>query len=104
MSRYLIAVQQMIDAPAQTLFNIVANPAMHPAIDESGSAVDARGDLPARLCLGARFAMDMRLGGSYRVTNRVVEVCRGVAVLPGVTSTGTSGGICSTRFPVAGPR
>ncbi|MGH8823498.1 MAG: SRPBCC family protein [Jiangellaceae bacterium] len=63
----------IIDAPAATVFAIVADPHQHSRIDGSGSV---RGivDGPRRLTRGATFAMRMRLFGlPYRITNRVVE-------------------------------
>lgn len=64
---------RIISAGPQQLFDIVADPAMHPALDGSGTVQAPRAGTPARLSLGARFAMDMRLGAAYRITNVVVE-------------------------------
>lgn len=73
MSAYLVSESRTIAAAAQKLFDIVADPAMHPVIDGSGSVKAARGDSPQRLALGTKFGMDMRLGAPYKVTNTVVE-------------------------------
>jgi uncharacterized protein YndB with AHSA1/START domain len=73
MNANLVSENRIIAAPAQRLFDIVADPAMHPLIDGSGSVRAARADVPARLALGVTFGMDMHIGGSYRVTNRVIE-------------------------------
>ena len=62
----------MIPAPVQRLFDIVADPALHPVIDGSGT-VKSGATAPARLAPGARFGMAMRMGPSYRITNTVVE-------------------------------
>jgi uncharacterized protein YndB with AHSA1/START domain len=72
-SRFLVSVDRMVDAPAQHLFDLVADPANHPLIDGSGSVRAARDGNPDRLALGAHFSMDMRLGTSYRIENEVVE-------------------------------
>ena len=64
---------KVIAAPAQRLFDIVADPAMHPVMDGSGSVQAARAGGPQRLTLGARFGMDMKLGAPYKITNTVVE-------------------------------
>jgi hypothetical protein len=73
MSSYLVSESRTISADAQRLFDIVADPAMHPVIDGSGSVQAVRGDAPARLSLGATFGMDMKLGAAYKITNTVVE-------------------------------
>jgi uncharacterized protein YndB with AHSA1/START domain len=73
MTALLVSETRTIPAPAQTLFDIVADPAQHPVIDGSGSVRQTRADAPARLALGATFGMDMKLGASYRITNTVVE-------------------------------
>ncbi len=73
MSAYLVSESKVIAADPHTLFDIVADPAMHPRIDGSGTVRASRADGPARLSLGARFGMDMRIGAPYRITNTVVE-------------------------------
>ncbi len=72
MSRYLVSETRIIRADAQTLFDIVADPARHPVIDGCGS-VKAPRTVPDRLSLGAKFGMDMHLGANYKVLNTVVE-------------------------------
>lgn len=72
-SKYLVPVSKLIDADRQRLFDIVADPAQHALIDGSDSVKQVRPGAPARLSLGAKFSMDMRLGANYRVTNTVVE-------------------------------
>ena len=69
----VISISRMIPAPAQQIFDLLADPAMHPVLDGSGTVKASRGRNPERLSLGARFGMDMRLGGPYRVTNQVTE-------------------------------
>ena len=64
---------KVIAAPAQRLFDIVADPAMHPVMDGSGSVQASRSDGPRRLELGSTFGMDMKLGAAYKITNTVVE-------------------------------
>lgn len=68
-------VQMTIDiaAPADVVFDTLADPAQHPKIDGSTTVRRLlRG--PRRLSAGSRFSMSMRLFGiPYRVTNRVVE-------------------------------
>jgi uncharacterized protein YndB with AHSA1/START domain len=69
----VISVSRVIAAPAQAIFDLLADPAMHPVLDGSGTVKGSRGGNPERLSLGARFGMDMRIGGRYRVTNQVTE-------------------------------
>jgi hypothetical protein len=72
-SDYLVSESKFIPADAQTLFDIVADPAMHPALDGSGSVLAARPGGATRLSMGARFGMDMKLGAPYKIENTVVE-------------------------------
>lgn len=62
----------VIDAPAAAIFDVLADPRQHPLFDGSGTV---RGMVsgPARLFLGARFGMRMRLGVPYVIRNEVVE-------------------------------
>lgn len=60
-------------APAERVFDLLTDPAMHPLLDGSGTVRAARNGNPARLELGSTFGMDMHLGLPYRITNKVVE-------------------------------
>ncbi|MBN9619927.1 MAG: SRPBCC family protein, partial [Actinobacteria bacterium] len=73
MSAYLVTESRVIAAEPQRLFDIVADPAMHPVIDGSGSVRALRSGGPERLALGSTFGMDMKLGAAYKITNTVVE-------------------------------
>jgi hypothetical protein len=73
MSTYLVSETRTIPADAQRLFDIVADPAMHPVIDGGGTVKASREGGPARLSLGATFGMDMKLGAPYKIQNTVVE-------------------------------
>jgi hypothetical protein len=67
-----VSASRRIEVPAQVLFDVVADPTMHPVIDGSGSVRGVR--RPARkLALGDRFAATMRVGVPYVISNRVVE-------------------------------
>lgn len=72
--------ERIIAAEAQSLFDIVADPAMHPVIDGSGSVRRARAGNPPRLSAGAKFSMDMQLGAPYRIVNTVVEFDEGCRI------------------------
>ena len=77
MSAYLVSESRTIAAPAQRLFDIVADPEMHPRIDGSGSVRAVRVGGPQRLSMGATFGMDMHIGANYKITNTVVEFDEG---------------------------
>ena len=66
-------VERDVPAPAQALFDLLADPAVHPVIDGSGTVRDPLPGNPARLRLGSRFGMAMRIGRTYRISNEVVE-------------------------------
>jgi hypothetical protein len=76
-SAYLVTESKVIAADPQQLFDIVADPSMHVAIDGSGSLQATRGVVPARLSKDAKFGMDMKLGAPYKITNTVVEFDEG---------------------------
>ena len=62
----------IINAPVSRIFDVIANPQMHPIIDGSNSVRSViKG--PARLTLGSKFGMNMEIGVKYRITNTVVE-------------------------------
>jgi len=63
----------VVAAPAQDIFNLLADPRRHSEIDGSGSVKAARVNAPERLSLGAKFSMDMRIVLPYKMTNEVVE-------------------------------
>lgn len=62
----------VIDAPADRIFAILANPHQHHLIDGSGT-VKGRARGSERMTLGSRFSMSMRIGLPYRVVNTVRE-------------------------------
>lgn len=67
----------VVPAPAQDIFNLLADPRRHSEIDGSGSVKAAKINAPERLSLGAKFGMDMRIGLPYKITNEVVEFDEG---------------------------
>ncbi len=68
----VVTVERVIRASPAAIFDVLAEPSQHPDIDGSGT-VRAPVWAPARLSLGARFGMDMRIVVPYRVVNTVVE-------------------------------
>ncbi len=67
------SAQRVVQADPQAIFDLLADPAMHSAIDGSGTVRQAAPGNPARLSKGARFGMNMRTKAPYKVTNTVVE-------------------------------
>ena len=71
--RHVVSETRVIPVARQRLFDLVADPAMHPRIDGSGTVVAPPAGAPERLGPGVRFGMGMRMGLPYRTSNRVVE-------------------------------
>lgn len=68
-----ISLSRMVAAPADRIFDLLADPARHPELDGSGSVRASLSKGPRRLSLDARFGMRMRLGLPYTILNTVVE-------------------------------
>jgi uncharacterized protein YndB with AHSA1/START domain len=60
-----------ISAPAQQIFDLIADPRCHQLFDGSGT-VQGSISGPIRLHLGAKFGMAMKIRLPYRITNTVV--------------------------------
>lgn len=69
----IVAVDRVVAATPQEVFDLLADPSLHPMLDGSGSVRAAPADNPGRLALGVRFGMSMRMVLPYRVSNVVVE-------------------------------
>ena len=65
------AARIVINAPAQQIFDLIADPRCHPLFDGSGT-LQGHISGPERLHLGAKFGMAMRIKVPYRITNTVV--------------------------------
>jgi uncharacterized protein YndB with AHSA1/START domain len=68
----VVSVERVIAAPAAKIFDLLASPDRHRDIDGSGSVRDAKAS-PARLAMGAKFGMGMRMGMKYSTSNEIVE-------------------------------
>jgi uncharacterized protein YndB with AHSA1/START domain len=68
-----VSVERVIPAPASAIFELLADPARHQDIDGSGSVRAPRGKKPARLGLGSKFGMSMKIGVPYAMESTVVE-------------------------------
>ena len=69
----LLRVQRLVPAPAEPIFDLLADPAGHADIDGGGTVRAARSG-GRRLAIGDRFGMDMHLGVSYSTRNTVIEL------------------------------
>ncbi len=71
-----VSASRLIAADARRLFDLVADPTMHPVIDGSGSVRSVKGSR-RKLALGDRFTTHMRIGVPYVISNTVVEYAEG---------------------------
>lgn len=71
-SPWIVSRSVVVQAPAEDIFEILADPRRHADFDGSGSVRGAVSG-PERLSLGAKFGMDMRLGLPYRISSQVKE-------------------------------
>jgi uncharacterized protein YndB with AHSA1/START domain len=67
-----VTVERVIPAPAERIFELLADPARHHEIDGSGTVLKPT-RAPARLSLGARFGMGMKMGAPYKMVSVVSE-------------------------------
>lgn len=63
----------VIAADRRVIFDILADPAMHPSIDGGQTVRAPLASNPPRLSMGATFGMSMRRLARYRIRNTVVE-------------------------------
>lgn len=75
-SPWIISRSMVVQAEADRIFDLLADPRRHPDFDGSGSVRGAISG-PPRLFLGAKFGMDMRLVVPYRVSSQVKEFDEG---------------------------
>jgi hypothetical protein len=67
-----VSRSRIVAASPEAIFALLANPARHHEIDGSGTVISAQDDAPARLSLGSKFGMSMKVGVPYRIENTVV--------------------------------
>ena len=74
-TRDVATVERLIAAPAEKIFDLLADPARHAEIDGSGTVRDVvKADAAQhRLALGDKFGMSMHAGIGYTMINEVVE-------------------------------
>ena len=76
----VVSRSTIVPAPAQMIFDLLADPRRHNEIDGSGSVQSAQINAPERLSLDATFGMQMKIGLSYKITNTVVEFEEGKTI------------------------
>ena len=69
----IVSRSTIVSAPAQMIFDLLADPRRHNEIDGSGTVQSAQINAPERLSLNATFGMQMKMGLPYKITNTVVE-------------------------------
>jgi len=67
----VVSATRFIPAPAQQIFDLLADPSMHSVLDGSGTVKHPLDGAPKRLSLGAKFGMSMKIGLPYRISNTV---------------------------------
>ena len=71
-SKDVATVERVIAAPADRIFDFLADPDKHKVIDGSGTVVDAKSG-SERLKLGSTFGMSMKVGIGYSMESTVIE-------------------------------
>jgi uncharacterized protein YndB with AHSA1/START domain len=69
----VVSVDRVINAPPAALFAVVADASRHTELDGSGQLVKLKDGATQHLTLGSKFAMSMKMGVPYTVTNTVIE-------------------------------
>ena len=64
-TRDVATVERLIAAPAETIFDLLADPARHAEIDGSGTVRGVSESEGQRLALGDKFGMSMHMGIGY---------------------------------------
>ena len=76
----IVSRSTIVPAPAQMIFDLLADPRRHGEIDGSGSIQSAQINAPERLSLDATFGMQMTIGVRYKISNTVVEFEEGKTI------------------------
>jgi uncharacterized protein YndB with AHSA1/START domain len=69
----IATVERLIPAPAEKIFELLADPSRHAEIDGSGTVVRSK-EGSQRLALGSKFGMSMKAGLPYSMVSTVVEL------------------------------
>jgi uncharacterized protein YndB with AHSA1/START domain len=66
------STERVIPAPAEKIFDLLADPSRHRDIDGSGTVRAAKNG-SERLALGSKFGMSMKMGVPYSMVSEVIE-------------------------------
>jgi uncharacterized protein YndB with AHSA1/START domain len=69
----VVAVERVIAAPPEAIFDLLVYPERHKDIDGSGTLQGVKGT-SERLKLGSTFGMSMKMGMPYSMSNTVIEL------------------------------
>ena len=72
-NRYLVSRSRFIASAPEAIFEVLAAPALHSAIDGSDTVTGPQPRGPERLALGAKFGMKMNMRVDYKILNTVCE-------------------------------
>jgi hypothetical protein len=77
-----IQVSKVIDAPAETIYDLLADPTKHTEIDGAGMLRGVEGDSQKLLAIGQTFTMNMHQEslGDYRMVNSVTALVPGARI------------------------
>ena len=92
-----MSVQRLVPSAPEPIFDLLADPAGHAAIDGGGTVKGARSG-GRRLALGDRFGMDMHLGVAYSTRNTVVELDENRRIAWQTTAGGPVGSVLGGRI------
>jgi len=92
-----MSVQRLVPSAPEPIFDLLADPAGHAAIDGGGTVKGARSG-GRRLALGDRFGMDMHLGVAYSTRNTVVELDENRRIAWQTTAGGPVGTVLGGRI------
>ncbi|MEO5608827.1 MAG: SRPBCC family protein [Ornithinibacter sp.] len=95
--RDTISVRRLIPSAPEPIFDLLADPAGHSAIDGGDTVRSARSG-GRRLGLGDRFGMDMKLGVAYSTRNTVVEFQDNRLIAWQTTASGALGSVIGGRI------
>ncbi len=71
-SKDVATVERFIPAPANEIFDLLADPSRHQDIDGSGTVREANAG-STRLALGSKFGMSMKAGVGYTMESTIIE-------------------------------
>lgn len=91
------SVQRLIPSPPEPIFDLLADPAGHAAIDGGGTVRSARSG-GRRLGPGDRFGIEMKLGVPYSTRNTVVEFEENRLIAWQTTASGVLGLVLGGRI------